>query len=74
MNRRFPSERVLNRELSGPAGEEVVQMDVLPVTEGQSITLTFEEVNAEWRQGGVLGDRGHARYQRRFKPDARPLE
>jgi len=55
---KLPSEPVLNRELSSEVGQPVVKLEVIPITDGETLKVTFKGESGEWRQGIWLGVEG----------------
>jgi hypothetical protein len=52
-------ERIYNAEFAKRGMQSVVQWDVLPVLDNQTISVVFESINSQWRQGIWLRtDRG----------------
>lgn len=58
---RLPAERAMNNDLSEQLGRPVVRFEVVPVGAGQVVTLSFDSVNSDWRQGIWLGTEGGLR-------------
>lgn len=54
----LPNTPVSNPALSGPNGEDVLMVDVLPTTDGAELRITFEHVGSDWRQGVWLATEG----------------
>lgn len=54
----LPSAPAPNPALSGPDGEDVLMLDVLPIDDGDELTITFEHVGSDWRQGVWLATEG----------------
>jgi hypothetical protein len=50
--------RTLSRGVAGPAGQEVVKIEALPVQPGQTVRLRFERAASAWRQGVWLATEG----------------
>lgn len=50
--------RTLSRSVVDPSGREVVKIEALAVEPGQTITLSFEQVQSPWRQGVWLATEG----------------
>ncbi len=54
----LPSKKLPNQNLTGPAGEPVIMLDIVEVREGDELTIAFEESNSDWRQGVWLATSG----------------
>lgn len=52
-------DRTMSKSISGPDGQPAVKIEVLPITKGQRITLTFDTVGPRWRQGVFLATAGY---------------
>jgi len=51
----LPSQPVPNREMTLEVGRPVIKVDVLPVSSGEILGLTFMSQSGAWRQGIWLG-------------------
>lgn len=58
MSRRQLPERRINPVLHGKLGQEVVKIEVLPIREGQTITVAFEGADSPEAQGIWLATEG----------------
>lgn len=54
----IPASRTFNQALADAAGEEVVKFEVLDVTPGAHVTVTFVSAGSPWRQGVWIGTEG----------------
>lgn len=48
---KLPTERLLSTAFAEQGRNDVVKIDVLPVVDGESLALTFENTDSPWRQG-----------------------
>lgn len=54
----LPSGPVLNKDLIAEQGQPVVKLEVIPIAEGETLTVRFKGTSSEWRQGIWLGVEG----------------
>ena len=47
----LPHNRVMNRAFAEKGRDDVVMIEVFPISDGELLQLTFESKNSDWRQG-----------------------
>jgi hypothetical protein len=55
---RIPSKRLLNSELTTEVGRPVVRLEVVDVSEGETLEFAIASTSGSWRQGIWLGVHG----------------
>jgi hypothetical protein len=55
---RIPTERLLNSQLTTEVGRSVVSLEVVHVSEGNTLEFTIASTSGTWRQGIWLGVHG----------------
>jgi hypothetical protein len=64
----LPGKRVLNSAFKEKGREDVVKIEVFPVSNGDVVKLTFESASSPWRQGVWLKTDDHLLVNRQQSP------